>query len=462
MGSRTTDATRLGPYTLGRRIGRGGMGVVYEATADDGRRVAVKQLAASEDGASGVNVQRFLDEARLGAQLEHPNIVRTLEGGVEGGHAWLAMERLSGAPLSQAFRVSGEGLKLELALGIAVQVLDALEYLHAQKNVIHRDVKPSNVFITDDGTVKLIDFGIAVAESLDATATATGAVRGSFPFVSPEYLRGEPLDGRADLFSFGLVLHELLTGARVFDQGNQAAVVSAILFGVIAPVRASRPEVPEALDVELMMVLSREKGGRHADARTFREALVAAAGVVPASRGEIAEWLKGAVAERAQETGAPVPVVVEAPGPVSAAPRSRAPLFVVGGVLVVGASLGGGFMLARLSGDAPAPVVVAPVVVAPVVSPPPPPAVQAEPEPAPVAAPVQRPAKRASGFLTVDAQPTWANVSIDGKLIGPTPLYKRVVSAGSHRVDAVTADGRKKSKTVSVTKDQEARLLFEW
>jgi len=466
MGSTPAEVTRLGPYTLGRRIGRGGMGVVYEATAPDGRRVAVKRLVAAEDGASGVNVQRFLDEAKLGAALTHPNIARTLEGGVEAGHAWLAMERLTGAPLSRAFPVPGEGLPLELALGIAVQVLEALAYLHLEKNVIHRDVKPSNVFITEDGTVKLIDFGIAVAESLDATATATGAVRGSFPFVSPEYLRGEPLDGRADLFSFGLVLHELLTGARVFDQGNQAAVVSAILFGTIAPVRTSRPEVPEALDAELMKVLSRDKAGRHAEARELRERLVEAAGVTPASREELAAWLKRAVAERQQETGAAPASMTPAAPAVPPRVRSRVPLFVVGGVVVVALSLGVGWSLARMSVEPPPVVPVAPppvVVAPPPVEPPPPP-----PHPVPLpnegrgdSPPAQKP-KRASGFLTVDAQPTWAKISIDGKSVGPTPLYRRVVTAGTHRVEAVTPDGRKKSKTVSVTRDQEARVLFEW
>ncbi len=479
MGSSTAEATRLGAYTLGRRIGRGGMGVVYEAKSADGRPVAVKRLAAAEDGAGGVNVQRFLDEAKLGAELNHPNIVRTLEGGVEGGHAWLAMELLSGAPLSRAFPVPGEGLPLGLALGIAVQVLEALEYLHRQKNVIHRDVKPSNVFITTDGTVKLIDFGIAVAESLDATATATGAVRGSFPFVSPEYLRGEPLDGRADLFSFGLVLHELLTGARVFDQGNQAAVVSAILFGTIAPVRATRPELPEALDVELMKLLSRDKTGRHADARALRERLVETAGVAPASRAEIAAWLERAGAERHQETGArpptgslQVPVAVSVEAPPRA--RSRLPLFVAAGFVMVGVSLGVGWMLARFSAEPPpvAPVVAAPALASAPEPAPPPPAPHPVPlpyegrgdaVPAPVPPPrPSSPSKRSSGWLTVDAQPTWANISIDGKPVGPTPLYRRAVPAGSHRVEAVTADGRKKSKIVNVARDQEARLLFEW
>ncbi len=470
MGSSTPESPRVGQYTLGRRIGRGGMGVVYEAVAADGSLVAVKQLAAAEDGASGVNVQRFLDEARLGAELDHPNVVRTYEGGVEAGHAWLAMERLVGAPLSAVFRAPREGLELDLALGLAAQMLDALAYLHLEKGVIHRDVKPSNVFITDSGLVKLIDFGIAVAESLDATATATGAVRGSFPFVSPEYLRGEPLDGRADLFSFGLVLHELLTGTRVFAQPNQAAVVSAILFATIPPVRASRSDVPEALDVELMKVLSRERSGRHADARVLKERLLAVAGVAPAGREKIAEWLQRAKEERREDTGTgQLPIVEGSPMSLAAPPkRSRAPLFALAGVLVVGGSLGIGWTLARMSAPAAATPAPAPAPVVEVA--PPAPARQPEPEREPEPEPEPEPTKpaatskkpRATGFLTVDAQPTWAKVSIDGKSVGPTPLYRRVVGAGVHRVEAVTQDGRRKSKTVTVAKDQEARLLFEW
>jgi serine/threonine-protein kinase len=272
----------FGSYRLIRQIAKGGMGEVWEAyhAQRPDERVALKTLHPDEEGDRTL-LTKFLDEARIGATLQHPNIVRTLDLGIEGSRLFLVMELLRGYTLAQLCPIPGEKMPLGMVVGVGLQVLAGLE--HAQNavtpngtrlSVVHRDLKRSNLLLTDSGIVKIIDFGIAVSST--STSTRTGSLRGSLPYLSPEQVRNEAVDGRSDLFSLGLMLHELLTGRRVFDQENEAAVLSAILWGPIPPVRSRREDVPPALEEAISWALQKPVAERPRTPRALAESLAKA------------------------------------------------------------------------------------------------------------------------------------------------------------------------------------------
>lgn len=252
-------------YRLLEPIGRGGMGVVYEAEDTRlGRRVAIKLLPepmATEPKA----VARFLREARAASALSHPNICGVLDVGEDEGRPFIVMERLSGMTLGRA--IAGRALTTERVLDLGVQMAEALEAAHA-RGVVHRDVKPGNVFLTRDGPVKLTDFGLAkrieprTGEPLreadtdtGAPLTRDGAALGTVGYMSPEQARGEEVDPRADLFSLGAVLYEMATGRAPFTGATDAVTFEAILGR--DPVRAQTlnsdvsPELATILDKAL-------------------------------------------------------------------------------------------------------------------------------------------------------------------------------------------------------------------
>ncbi len=250
--------SELGPYKLLRRLGRGGMGEVWEAERD-GQRVALKTVVAGTDDPA--TLRRLTAEAQLASLLVHPNIVRVLEHGAVDGKVYFTMEQLEGATLA-SLAGAGRPAPVGAVVRIAQSVLAALAYAqHAlgpdgqPLRLIHRDLKPSNVFVTTGGTVKLIDFGLAQGDGVDVTRTRTGMLRGSLPYLSPEQVRGEPLDARADLFSLGLVLHELLTGRRVFAASNDAATLGAVMW---TPIPSLVGQVPAPLAQALSWMLERE------------------------------------------------------------------------------------------------------------------------------------------------------------------------------------------------------------
>jgi Tol biopolymer transport system component len=239
--------TRLGPYEILSLIGAGGMGEVYEAKdARLGRRVALKVLPAAEAGDERSR-ERLIQEARAAAQLDHPHICTVYEVGEQNGHAFIAMQLVEGETLDRRMRRGP--LSIATIVGIARQVAEALAAAHA-RGIVHRDIKPQNVMISSGDYVRVLDFGLAKSmepanDSQDTVRrlTATGLVAGTVPYMSPEQLRGEPVDARSDIFSFGTLLYEMATRAHPFAGGNSADTTSAIL--TRDPVAADFPAPPE-------------------------------------------------------------------------------------------------------------------------------------------------------------------------------------------------------------------------
>src|SRR5437870_10250892 len=235
---------RIGHYAVERKLGEGGMGVVYAARDERlERTVALKTMSslASDETAR----KRFWREARAAARINHPNVCQLYEIGEDGGELFIAMELLEGEALAERLRRGP--LSVSEALPIGLGILAALSALHA-RGVIHRDLKPSNVFLTPHG-VKLLDFGLArtsdpeLTRSLASVAeTRSGIVVGTPRYMAPEQVRGEAVDGRCDLFAAGAILFEMLTGRPAFGGRNVVEVLHATLYEQ-PPVLTGSPDV---------------------------------------------------------------------------------------------------------------------------------------------------------------------------------------------------------------------------
>ena len=240
------DATKLSErYRLEDMIARGGMGTVYVATDERlGRRVAVKLL--KENLASEANfVERFRREARAVAALAHPNIASVFDYGEDNGHPYIVMELIRGRDLAHVLRQEG-ALDPDRARHIATQVSDALGYAHAT-GVVHRDVKPANVIVSDDANVKVTDFGIARAAG-DTTLTAVGSVLGTAQYISPEQAASRDVGPPSDVYSLGIVLYEMLTGEVPFTGDTPVALAMRHVSEDVPPPSKARPGIPRDLD----------------------------------------------------------------------------------------------------------------------------------------------------------------------------------------------------------------------
>ena len=264
--------TLLGPYRILHAIGAGGMGQVYRAHDSRlGRDVALK-LLPGHLADEPVALARLDHEARAVAALNHPHIV-TIHSIEEAGDVrFLTMELIEGRTLEEELRAGG--LPIARVFDVGIALADALEAAHG-KGITHRDLKPSNVMITTDGRVKVLDFGLArwsapSAAPTDETRgalTAAGTIVGTPSYMSPEQIEERPIDHRTDLFSLGVVLHEVITGHRPFHGDSVAATMSSILRDAAPPIASLRPDAPEALDALVSRCLLKDVRQRIATAR---------------------------------------------------------------------------------------------------------------------------------------------------------------------------------------------------
>jgi serine/threonine protein kinase len=252
-----TAGTLLGPYRVLAAIGKGGMGEVYRATDTRlGRTVAIKVLPELVAGDADLRT-RFEREARAISSLNHPHICTLYDVGREGGIDYLVMEYLEGETLAE--RIARGRLPLAQALTCAIEIAGALDGAHRQ-GLVHRDLKPGNIMLTRSGA-KLLDFGLAKlrpsprpgdgvshAPTISSPLTGQGSILGTFQYMAPEQVEGRDADARADIFAFGAVLYEMVTGRRAFQGNSQASLVSAILRDNPAPVSTLEPASPPTLD----------------------------------------------------------------------------------------------------------------------------------------------------------------------------------------------------------------------
>jgi len=256
-----TAGTRLGPYEIQAAIGAGGMGEVYRARDTRlGRTVAIKVLPAGA-AASAERRRRFEQEARAVSALNHPHICVLFDIGCDGDTDFLVMEYLDGHSLGDLLARKGR-MPVEQALAYGTEMAEALAAAH-RAGTVHRDFKPDNVMITKSG-VKLLDFGLArltePATGMRDTApiSGVGKVLGTVPYMAPEQVQGTPADARTDIFAFGAVLYEMLTGRRAFEGGSPASVIAAILEHDPPPVSSLQPLAPPAIDHLVRRCLSRD------------------------------------------------------------------------------------------------------------------------------------------------------------------------------------------------------------
>ena len=272
---------RFGRFKVLDELGRGAMGVVYRAEDSAlGRTVAIKTISLTGNAAErDVHEARFLQEARAAGSIGHPSIITIYDVGREGDTAFIAMELLEGRDLREMIR--DVTLRPSQSVAIAAAVAEGLAFAH-ERGVVHRDIKPGNIMVIPDGRVKIMDFGIARLHE-PTVKTQTGVLLGSPQYMSPEQIVGQPFDHRADIFSLGLVLYEMLTGTKPFQGEDIPELMFKVANMPATPPSHIAPDLPPVIDYIVARALKKRPEERYASAAELAKDLRAAANEVAAS-----------------------------------------------------------------------------------------------------------------------------------------------------------------------------------
>lgn len=299
--TRSSVRRRVGRYLMCGEIASGGMASVHLGRllgpAGFSKVVAIKRLH-SQFATDPEFLSMIIDEARLASVISHPNVVSSLDVVAENDELLLVMEYVQGETLAQLLRLA-RARHASPRIGIIQRILcDTLDGLHAAHtaslagrplNIVHRDVSPQNVMVGDNGVARVLDFGIAKAESLQRQATLPGLVKGKFSYLSPEQIRGLQLDARSDVFSAGVVLWESLTGQRLFLLQGMAKTIERVLSAPIPAPSSKNPSISPALDRVVLRALERDRARRYQSAAEFADDLRAVRG--EATRAEVSAWV---------------------------------------------------------------------------------------------------------------------------------------------------------------------------
>jgi serine/threonine-protein kinase len=489
----------FGRYELLTRLARGGMAELFLARLRGiggfAKLVAIKRILPhlSEDPPF---VEMFLNEGRIAARLTHPNVCQVHELGEVDGQLFLVLEYLAGVEWAELVKVIPQRSRdtLRIAAGVIVQACAGLGYAHELTDpsgnptpIVHRDVSPQNLFVTTDGTCKVLDFGVSKMVS-DVNRTRSGLIKGKLPYMPPEQLRGEPVDVRADVFAMGVVLWEALTGERLFLRANDYLIFKAIAEEPIPPVSQFSRDYGPAVDRLVARALERDRELRHPTIRAFADELAMVTTTLggPCRAVDLAELVKSSCAEQLEERSRIVteatPVrhaadetkIEERPESATHSVQLRDRSIAMGRrrrrwILVVTAlvAIGGGVAAAVAYGPArdelaavpapvpaPAPAPVPVAQVAPVVPDAGEAAVELDPPEPSAPLPVHHHVVQPPGFYSIDSRP-YATIYIDGRRRDQTPLFRISLASGRHRVRAVLADGRERTFTIQIQPSKE-------